>query len=377
MDISEIFRKHISEYLQQFGDRIPYNHIKTINDILRCRTSDLGGNVFYCAECDKYHYSYHSCKNRHCPKCGSQDSGKWLEKQKERFLPVLYFMVTFTLPQELRSICRSNQKIFYSIMFKASSSALRTLLNDPKFAGGESGFTGILHTWTRQLEYHVHTHYIVPGGAFDFDRNKWNISNHKFLIPVKALSKIFRKNFESMLKKKSMKLYSQIPQEIWKEKGFNTNSIQVGKGEEVFTYMANYIYKTGITNNRVLSCKDGEVTFQYKESKTDIIKYLKIPVTEFIRRFLQHVLPSGFQKVRYYGFLSSASKKKGKIVADYFDVKSDEYQKSESASNQVKETFCRHCNTKMTLFASIVRKPRAPPYKMYDSILEKTKQIND
>ncbi|MBC8234227.1 transposase zinc-binding domain-containing protein, partial [bacterium] len=182
MDIARIFRENASQYLKQCGRKIPFNHLKVINAIINCRTASMGGEVYYCQECKTYHYSYHSCQNRHCPKCGSGESEKWLEKQMKKLLPVKYHMVTFTLPEELRFVCRSNQRLFYSIIYKASSEALKTLLSDPKYAGGYSGFVGVLQTWTRKLQYHLHIHYIVPGGAFDIERNCWNKASSKFLI---------------------------------------------------------------------------------------------------------------------------------------------------------------------------------------------------
>ncbi len=378
MNISDIFKKYVPDYLQKYIKKMPQNHLKAINDILSCRTSKLGGNVYYCEKCEKYHYSYHSCKNRHCPKCGSQDSEKWLEKQKAKLLPVDYFMVTFTLPKELRAVCRSNQRLFYNILFKSSASALKTLLRDPHFAGGEAGLTGVLHTWTRQLEFHPHIHFIVPAGAFDFHRDEWNKSRHKFLIPVKALSKSFKKKFKKSLQAQSPKIFTQIPQSVWLKKAFITNSTKVGKGDKAFTYLSNYVYKTAITNNRIISCKDGEVTFSYKESETKTIKYRTVSALEFIRRFLQHVLPHGFQKVRYYGFLHSASKDKLKTVAKYFNIETEKKEDPKTNSNTVKNVFCRHCNTKMIPYASVLRRPRAPPHEiMLDLAIIPYKQINE
>ena len=232
MDIAAIFRENASIYLEKYGNKIPLNHLKTINAVINCRTSAMGGAVYYCEECKEYHFSYHSRQNRHCPKCGSSNSAKWLDKQLEKLLPVSYFMVTFTLPQELRYICRSHQKLFYSALFNASSNALKTMLNDPRFAGGTAGFVGILHSWTRQLHYHPHIHFIVPGGAFDVQRNCWNRANSKFLIPVKALSKIFRAKFRDFIQTENPETFKQIPQSIWKRKAFITNSQPVGRGEQ-------------------------------------------------------------------------------------------------------------------------------------------------
>ena len=374
MDITTIFKAYIVQYLNRYGKKIPFQHVKTIYDMIRCRTPALGGDIFYCKKCKKNHFAFHSCKNRHCPKCGSQDAEEWLEKQKRKLLPVPYFMVTFTLPDELRELCRANQKIFYSIMFKAAATALKTLLKDPKYAGGSAGFTGVLHTWTRQLLYHVHIHFIVPGGAYDFERKEWEQASHKFLVPVKALSKSFRSNFQKLLQKKASKLYKQIPASIWKEKEFITNSIPVGKGESAFTYLANYVYKTAITNNRVIACENGNVTFQYTDSNTNKTKTRTIPVLEFMRRFLLHVLPSGFQKVRYYGFLSSATKNKWEQIVDHFQIKKTVSKTEEKKPKQIN---CPRCKCKMVFVESISRSPRPPPKKMKEEIRRSfRKQIN-
>ena len=368
MEISDIFKDNISTYLKNYGNKIPLNHLKAINAIINCRTSVMGGEVYFCEKCKKYHYSYHSCKNRHCPKCGSGDSEKWLEKQMKKLLPVQYFMVTFTLPEELRFVCRSNQRLFYSIFYKASSEALKTLLNDPKFAGGIPGFVGILHTWTRQLQYHPHIHYIVPGGAFDIEGNCWNKAYSKFLIPVKALSPIFRAKFRDLLKVKNPELYNSIPQSIWYEKGFNTDSRLFGNGENALKYLSNYVYRTAITNNRIVRIENGMVTFRYKESKSNKIKYQTVSALEFMRRFLQHVLPTGFQKVRYYGFLSSASKGVWQQICDYFDFKPAETTSSNEVSfNKRESSICPDCKSRMIHCRTILRHQRAPPVILFNS----------
>ncbi len=360
MEIAKIFRENKAEYLQRFRRRIPANHIKTMDAIIDCRTSVMGGDVYYCEVCRKFHYSYHSCKNRHCPKCGSNDSEKWLEKQMKKLLPVNYFMITFTIPQELRFVCRSNQKLFYSIMFKASSQALKTLLNDPKYAGGKSGFVGILHTWTRQLMYHPHIHFIVPGGAFDAPGNQWNKANGKFLIPVKALSKVYRAKFRDLLKMKDRKIFDHIPSNIWYNKEFITNSQPVGKGEKALKYLSNYVYRVAISNNRIVKYQNGKVTFKYKPSGSNEFKYQTVTAIEFMRRFLQHVLPSGFQKIRYYGFLSSAGKNVFEKVQEYFKIKTNTLPKISKFQNRERD-ICPHCKSKMKHLALILRKPRAPP----------------
>ena len=375
MEIAEIFRENKKEYLQRFGKRIPGNHLKTIDAIINCCTSVMGGDVYYCESCGKYHYSYHSCKNRHCPKCGSNDSEKWLEKQTRKLLPVNYFMVTFTIPEELRFVCRSNQKLFYSILFKASSEALKTLLNDPKYAGGKSGFVGVLHTWTRQLHYHPHPHYIVPGGAFDVERNQWNKTNSKFLVPVKALSKIYRAKFRDFLKMKNWQIFDSIPHHIWYSKEFVSNALAVGKGDKALKYLSNYVYRVAISNNRIVKYEKGEVMFKYKPSGNNKFKYQTVTAIEFMRRFLQHVLPNGFQKIRYYGFLSSAGKNIFEKIQDYFDIKTNEIILPKKSEFQKRERdICPHCKSKMKHLALILRKPRAPPNLFLQTISVKFRQ---
>jgi Zn finger protein HypA/HybF involved in hydrogenase expression len=359
MDIATIFRKHFPAYVKRFGSLIPSFHLKAVNAIMQCRTQVMGGNVYFCESCRIYHYAYHSCKNRHCPKCGGKDTKKWLDKQLKKLLPLNYYMVTFTIPEELRCICRSNQKLFYSILFKASSDALKTLLGDPQYAGGKAGFVGVLHTWTRLLMYHPHIHYIVPAGAFDVIRNVWNKSGHQFLIPVKALSKIFRENFRTLLKKRDPDIFQLIPADIWYTKGFNTNSEKKGSGKQALLYLSRYIYRTAISNNRILSDKNGKVTFQYKPSGENQYQTINVSSLEFIRRFLQHVLPVGFQKVRYYGFLNGSAKSDWEQLKAYFQLKDviipDKPEQLET------HFFCPKCKTKMILVASYLRPSRAPP----------------
>ncbi len=362
MDIATIFRSYFGNYVKRFGTRIPSFHLKAVNAIINCRTSVMGGDVYYCDACRKFHYSYHSCKNRHCPKCGSNDSEKWLEKQKQKMLPVDYFMVTFTIPQELRFICRSHQKLFYSIMFKASSEALKTLLNDPRYAGGKAGFIGILHTWTRQLHYHPHIHFIVPGGAFDVVKNRWNSENSKFLVPVKALSKLYRRNFQQELKKKDLQVYQFLPGNIWRMK-FISHSKLMGKGENALGYLARYLHRVAISNSNIIDCKDGKVTLRYRESGSNKTKYQTITAIEFMRRFLQHVLPCGFQKIRYYGFLNATAKSVWEKIQAYFQLK-EIVDLDQLESEQV--YYCSKCKAKMLHIASILRKSRAPPLAIFE-----------
>jgi Putative transposase len=227
-----------------------------------------------------------------------------LQAQQTLLLPIPHFLVTFTLPAELRALARSNQKTIYNLLFRASSSALQQLALDPRFVGARLGMVGVLHTWTRQLLYHPHVHYIVTGGGLTAD-GRWLASRPDFLVPVKALSRIFRAKLRDALKKTP--LFTQVAQRVWR-KDWVVHSEPVGSGAQAFQYLAPYIFRVALSNNRLRKLENGQVTFAYKESATDQLKHCTLNAQEFIRRFLQHVLPPRFIKVRYYGLLSPAQR---------------------------------------------------------------------
>lgn len=303
-EVADIFRLHGPEYRGKYGDRMLASHLRAMSDIENCRTPAMGGEVYLCNNCQLYRYSYHSCKNRHCPKCQNDQASQWLQHQRDLLLPVTHFMVTFTLPEELRALARSHQKTLYNILFRASSEALQKLALDPRFIGGRIGMVGVLHSWTRDLQFHPHIHYIVTGGGLT-DDGRWTSSREDFLVHVEPLGLIFRAKFRDALKKAS--LLDQVDKRVWK-KEWVVHCEPVGSGEAAFKYLAPYIFRVAISNNRIVSLDKGEVTFQYKESATDQVKTRQVPAEEFIRRFLQHVLPKRFTKVRYYGLLSPSNR---------------------------------------------------------------------
>ena len=304
LEVADIFRLHGPKYRAQFGNRMLPSHRRAMQDIEQCRTPSLGGQLYYCAQCAEHRYSYHSCKNRHCPKCQHEQANDWLQEQQSLLLPVSHFLVTFTLPAELRTLARSNQKTLYNLLFRASSQALLQLAQDPRFVGGRLGMVGVLHTWTRQLLYHPHVHFIVTGGGLTAD-GRWRSSRKDFLVPVKALSRIFRAKLRDALKKTP--LFTQVAQRVWR-KDWVVHSEPVGSGAQAFQYLAPYIFRVAISNNRLRKLENGNVSFTYKESATDQLRHCTLNAQEFIRRFLQHVLPPRFIKVRYYGLLSPAQR---------------------------------------------------------------------
>jgi hypothetical protein len=356
LEVADILRLHGPDYRAKFGDRMLPSHHRAMQDIETCRTEALGGQVYYCHHCQEQRYSYHSCKNRHCPKCQNDQANQWLEEQKSLLLPAPYFMVTFTLPAELRALARSNQKTIYHLLFRASSAALLQLAQDPRFVGARLGMVGVLHTWTRQLLYHPHVHYLVTGGGLSAD-GRWRSSRKDFLVPVKALSRIFRAKFRDELKKTG--LFAAVAPRVWR-KDWVVHSEPVGSGAQAFQYLAPYIFRVAISNNRILKIADGQVTFAYKESATDQLKSCKLTGQEFIRRFLQHVLPPRFIKVRYFGLLSPCNRHLLQRARQLLSATSSKLNREEVITTGPPPVpSCPHCGGPLTLLGPIAR-GRAP-----------------
>lgn len=352
--LSEIFRLYGNAYLQKYGNRILPSHRKAIDDITQCRTESLGGQVWFCSSCQQYHYSYHSCKNRNCPTCQNDQADEWIDKQKELLLPVTYFMATFTLPDSIRQLARSNQKLIYNILFRASAEALQELAHDPRFIGGMIGMIGILQSWTRALQYHPHIHYLIPGGALSYDGKKWIKPKGDFLMHVKPLSKLFKGKFKDALKKAG--LFEQVPKTAWKE-NWVVHIKPVGNAESALKYLAPYIFRVAISNRNILKVKDDCVTYRFKDTETHQYQIRKLPAPEFIRLFLQHVLPKGFVKVRYFGFLAT---KKRMMLKHVKELIGQSYQPKQNRSKPPKKFKCPNCGKEMHLIGEFSKR-RAPP----------------
>jgi Putative transposase/Transposase zinc-binding domain len=304
--INDIFRVHAPEYLSRFGDAMPAEHRKAIAAIISCRTEACGTTYFRCESCGEQHQVHRSCGNRHCPTCQHHKARQWLDKNLNRRLPGHHFMITFTVPEELRRFIRSNQRAAYAALFSASSAAMKKLVLDPKFMGGDlPGFFGVLHTWGRTLEYHPHIHYIVVGGAFSSEDRRWKPSGTGFYVPVEALSPIFKAKFKDEMK--TAGLLDQVPHEAW-EVAWNVNSQAVGDSEASLKYLAPYVFRVALSNNRIVKVEGRTVFIRYKKTGSNRWRTLELEIMEFMRRFLQHVLPTGFMKIRYYGFLSPTCK---------------------------------------------------------------------
>jgi hypothetical protein len=303
--VADVLRQYGGTYLQRFGARMPAEQRKVLHALRACRTGELGTVHYACATCGRTHVMGRSCGNRHCATCQQHQTQAWLEKQTARLLPCPYFLLTFTLPAELRGLARSHQRVVYAALFEASRQAIRQLAADPKFLGSpRCGFFGVLHTWGRSLEYHPHVHYVVPGGAVNAAGDAWIPSGAAFFLPVRALSLLFRAKFRDLLGKAGLLKLSDPA--VWR-RDWVVHSQAVGDGRASLRYLAPYVFRVAISDRRILSCDQGRVTFSYRKSGTSHWRTMTVDALEFIRRFLQHVLPRGFQKVRHYGFLSASS----------------------------------------------------------------------
>jgi len=321
-EMADIFRDFGESYRSK--NPLPLSHLKVMHAIEVCRTAYLGGHIEKCDTCGFEQHAYNSCRNRHCPKCQTLTKAQWVEDRKAELLPVPYFHNVFTLPHELNPIALCNKKVIYSILFKAVSETL--LAFGRNNLGGVLGFIAILHTWEQKLLEHIHLHCVIPGGVISEDKTRWIGTKGNYLFNADALSMVFREKFIDYLKKARSKGNLEFPGATAKyetEEGFSElisrlrakNWVVYSKKpfagpEQVLDYIGRYTHRIAISNNRIVEVRDGKVTFTYRDRKNDNILRIKtLEAEEFIRRFLLHILPEGFMKIRHFGFLSNRRKK--------------------------------------------------------------------
>lgn len=367
MEVADVMRTFGEAYLGLYGERMPAMHRKAMADMMACRTPSMGGTTFWCPSCHHYQYSYHSCGNRNCNKCGNERAQHWLEKTGKLLLPVEHFMITVTLPGELRQMARSHQGLFYGLLMSCSAASLQTLGWDSRFVGGQMAMMSVLHTWGRDLSYHPHVHVIVAGGGLWADEGLWLAARSDFLMPVKALSKIVAAKFRDGLKKQAPPLYDLIDPSVWRGP-WVVHCQPVGKGQAALKYLATYIFRPAISNGRLLSLENGIVSFRYQDSQTKQWAICRLKALEFLRRYLQHVLPRGFVKVRYYGLYGHRHRRQLSRLRQKLDhsVPNDATESAPQAEQQSlpKAAVCRCCGQPMLVVATIPRGwpwPKAPP----------------
>jgi hypothetical protein len=319
LSLAEVLGRHWPAYERQFGAQILPSHRRAVEAILACRTAALGGEVYQCADCGRDHFVYHSCNHRACPQCGQADASEWAARQKLKLLPVPYNLVTFTVPEDLRNWLRSHQKLGYARLLTESAGTLQDVASRPKYLGGELGFLSVLHTWGRQLQYHPHVHCVVPTGALRADHLAWcRPKSPDFFLPQAVLAARFRNRLKAALQTDAD--FKQIPAKVWRQ-NWVVDVQAVGSGEAALKYLSAYVYRTALGEHRILRDQEGQITFRYKPSGEQSWRTLTLLAQEFIRRFLQHVLPKGFQRVRYYGWLSAAAQRKWERILALLDWK--------------------------------------------------------
>ena len=322
-ELQDVFRRFGPSFRKEHP--LPLQQLRAMNAVESCRTATLGGHVDVCDSCGHERISYNSCRNRHCPKCQGLAKEQWLRERERDLLNIGYFHVVFTVPDSLNPIALQNQKVFYSLLFKAASETLAELSRDPKYLGAEIGIISVLHTWGQNLMDHPHVHCIVPGGGLSFDGTHFIRSRKKFFIPVKVLSRKFRGKFLAFLKEAyqdgDLKFYGKLESLSGKTK-FQALIDALYQKEwvvyckkpfkspwYVLRYLGRYTHRVAISNQRLVNLHDGQVTFSWRDYKDDNkTKLMTLEVSEFIRRFLLHVLPSRFVKIRHYGILSNRNR---------------------------------------------------------------------
>jgi hypothetical protein len=328
--MSLIELQHVfSRFADSFHDSHPVHMegIKATQAIVKCRTAALGGHLDQCDNCEELKVSYNSCRNRNCPKCGNLKKEQWILDRTSELLPIPYFHTVFTIPHELNPLFLANPKHMYTLLFKAVSETLSKLALDPKFLGAQVGVTMVLHTWGQNLSFHPHVHCIVPGGGLSPSGCSFVRSKKKFFIPVRVLSKVFRGKFLSLLKKayeqqqihfiieeslpydEEASFFSALIDSVYEKDWVVYCKKPFKTPHHVVQYLSRYTHKTAIYNNRLVSMDEETVTFRYRDYKEESkVKFMKLNAMEFMRRFMLHVLPSGFQRIRYYGFLSNCNR---------------------------------------------------------------------
>lgn len=383
--LRDILAAHWPAYRARFGRLIPAEQRAAVRAILRCRTPALGGQLYRCG-CGKEHFAYHSCNHRACPRCGQDEAATWLEAQRTRLLPAPYFLVTLTVPAELREPIRAAAQAWYGALLKEGAGALQDLAAQPKHLGAELGITAVLQTWTRDLRYHPHVHLLVPGGGLTADQLRWvrvhpmretppdsepratgrplqpgrrswrgvshGVNDREFLLPQVKLAARFKGRLKAWLQADEPELFKAVPAKVWWMK-WVADIQPVGSGEAALKYLANYLCKPPLHESQIEHWDAQQVTFRYR-ANDGAQKRCTVSTEEFVRRVLQHVLPKGFQRVRHYGWLGAAAQKKRERILALLDWRAPAPQVAPLNSHPPK---CPGCGQVMVLIGSVARKP--------------------
>ena len=377
IEVADIFRDHGASFRAE--RRLSLNQLKAMSAIERCRTADLGGHVLACKDCAEVQIAYNSCRNRHCPRCQGSTARRWLADRQAELLPVEYYHVVFTLPAQVAQIAYQNPALVYDLLFKVSAETLRTIAADPKHLGARIGFTAVLHTWGSAMTHHPHLHCIVPGGGISPNQH-WQPCKRGFFLPVRVLSRLFRRLFLERLtalhdqlqfygehqQLADLKVFRQYLDAVRQIEWVVYAKRPFSGPESVLTYLSQYTHRVAISNRRLMAYDHNTVTFKWKDYRvTGSKRYstMTLPTDEFIRRFLIHILPAGFHRIRHFGLFANhqrrANLQRVRVLLGEVIVE------SESSEEVIKPpTFvCRTCGTPMIIINILVRpqRSRAPP----------------
>jgi hypothetical protein len=320
--VADILRAYGPAYREAFGATLSVAQQRAFKDLVRCRTAALGGHVEACDQCGHRRIAYNSCRNRHCPKCQAAARARWLDERAAELLPVEYFHVVFTLPDDLNPVALQNPRVVYGTLFRAAAETLQPIAADPKHLGAEIGFLAVLPTWGQNLHLHPHVHCVVPGGGLTLAGDRWVGCRPGFFLPVKVLSRLFRGKFLAHLEEAfrhgqlafhgqqahlaALDAFLRLTGGLRRREWVVYAKPPLGGPEQVLKYLARYTHRVAIANHRLLKVEDGRVFFTWKDyARENQVKTMALPAVEFIRRFLLHVLPSGFRRIRHYGLLAN------------------------------------------------------------------------
>jgi len=307
VELADIVRAAGPAYVHARAGRLRPSQRRALADIERCRTPALGGSVYRCDDCGALDYRYHSCRNRHCPKCQDDRAQRWLERVQRRLLPSDHYLLTFTLPHQLRAVAHRHQRVVYAALLREAAAAVQTVAADRAWVGGTVGILAVLHTWSRTLEDHPHAHLLVTAGGLSTDGMAWVRPAHpRFLLPGYVLSRIFRAKMRDALTRAGVA--QEVDPRVWQRR-WAVHVQQIGTGHHAALYLSRYVYRVALTNQRLERFTHGRVTFRYTHARTREARSVTLPADAFLARFLQHVLPRGFTKIRWYGLLSPGRRK--------------------------------------------------------------------
>ena len=387
LEVADVFRGEAVSFLRDYGERLSSLQKRVFSDIQACRTAVMGGHVGACDECGHREISYNSCRNRHCPKCQAMARARWLEQRTAELLPISYFHVVFTLPAEIAALALQNKRLLYGMLFEAASQTLMEVAANPRHLGAEIGLLAVLHSWGQNLMHHPHLHCVVSGGGLSQDESRWIASRKHYFLPVRVLRRVFRNKFCSLLgrafRRGELKFFGEL-EPLAKADAFRRFLVAVSGREWVvyakrpfsdatcvLKYLARYTHRVAISNSRLVNYHNGCVTFRYKDyAQQSRQRTMSLPAAEFIRRFLMHVLPAGFMRIRHFGYLANRHRRQklatcrrllGVVPPSATEVQSQDpdVKPSEDACQTESTTRCPACQKgRMRVIETFERRPR-------------------